>query len=206
MNRFIRRIGDASARRPWTTIGAWAVLAWSGSVLGAGIVAEYPVGPNGDGCDRPGPGWVVLLRPLPMETPPMMPFSPRLLPLIAVVFLGGPSALSEVSRVRRHLIGAETVLARRDESQLSAGQLANRRRVKGLLAEYRRAGQFPRNEDFAGRLVPYFRDRRGTLCAMACTGPPTPLIVISATSRTTPRSKSIRVPARSIESSSNPIE
>jgi RND superfamily putative drug exporter len=27
MNRFIRRIGDLSARRPWTTIGAWAVLA-----------------------------------------------------------------------------------------------------------------------------------------------------------------------------------
>src|ERR687898_2525481 len=27
MNRFIRRIGDVSARRPWTTIGAWAVLA-----------------------------------------------------------------------------------------------------------------------------------------------------------------------------------
>ena len=27
MNRFIRRIGVASARRPWTTIGAWAVLA-----------------------------------------------------------------------------------------------------------------------------------------------------------------------------------
>ncbi len=27
MNRFIRRIGGLSARRPWTTIGAWAVLA-----------------------------------------------------------------------------------------------------------------------------------------------------------------------------------
>ncbi len=27
MNRFIRRIGDVSARRPWTTIGVWAVLA-----------------------------------------------------------------------------------------------------------------------------------------------------------------------------------
>src|SRR4051794_11240023 len=27
MNRYIRRIGDASARRPWTTVGAWAVLA-----------------------------------------------------------------------------------------------------------------------------------------------------------------------------------
>ena len=26
MNRFIRRIGDSSARRPWRTIGAWAVL------------------------------------------------------------------------------------------------------------------------------------------------------------------------------------
>jgi RND superfamily putative drug exporter len=27
MHRFIRRIGDASARRPWVTIGAWAVAA-----------------------------------------------------------------------------------------------------------------------------------------------------------------------------------
>src|SRR4028119_1398128 len=27
MNRLIRRIGDVSARRPWTTIGSWAVLA-----------------------------------------------------------------------------------------------------------------------------------------------------------------------------------
>jgi RND superfamily putative drug exporter len=27
MNRFIRRIGDASARRPWVTIAAWAVVA-----------------------------------------------------------------------------------------------------------------------------------------------------------------------------------
>ncbi len=40
MNRFIRRIGDVSARRPWTTIGAWAVLAalvvvLSGAVGGA---------------------------------------------------------------------------------------------------------------------------------------------------------------------------
>jgi putative drug exporter of the RND superfamily len=40
MNRFIRRIGDLSARRPWTTIGAWAVLAalvvvLSGAVGGA---------------------------------------------------------------------------------------------------------------------------------------------------------------------------
>ena len=98
----------------------------------------------------------------------MNPFSsPRLLPLLVVVFLGGPSAPGEVSRVRHHLVGAETVLARRDESKLSVSQLANRRRLKGLLADYRRAGQFPTNEDFADRRVPYFRDRRGTLCAMA---------------------------------------
>lgn len=98
----------------------------------------------------------------------MLPFSShRLLPLVAVVFLGGSPAPSEVSRIRRHLAGAETVLARRDESTLSASQLANRHRVKELLAEYRRAGRFPINEDFAERRVPYFRDRRGTLCAMA---------------------------------------
>jgi putative drug exporter of the RND superfamily len=40
MNRFIRRIGNLSARRPWTTVGAWAVLAalivvLSGAVGGA---------------------------------------------------------------------------------------------------------------------------------------------------------------------------
>jgi putative drug exporter of the RND superfamily len=33
MNRFIRRIGDHSARRPWTTIGAWAVVAGFVAVL-----------------------------------------------------------------------------------------------------------------------------------------------------------------------------
>jgi len=27
MHRIVRRIGDASARRPWVTIGAWAVAA-----------------------------------------------------------------------------------------------------------------------------------------------------------------------------------
>ena len=59
------------------------------------------------------------------------------------------------------------MLARRDESQLSISQRTNRRRIKGLLAEYRSAGQFPTNEDFLNRRVPYFRDRRGTLCATA---------------------------------------
>ena len=45
MNRFIRRIGDVSARRPWTTVGAWTVLvafvvALSG-VLGGAFVDDF---------------------------------------------------------------------------------------------------------------------------------------------------------------------
>ena len=41
MNRFIRRIGDFSARRPWTTIGAWAVLAALVVVLSGAIGGAF---------------------------------------------------------------------------------------------------------------------------------------------------------------------
>ncbi len=37
MNRFVQRLGDASARRPWTTIGAWAVLAVLVAVLSGAV-------------------------------------------------------------------------------------------------------------------------------------------------------------------------
>ena len=37
MNRFIRRLGDTSARHPWKTLGAWAVLA----VLVVGLSASF---------------------------------------------------------------------------------------------------------------------------------------------------------------------
>ena len=45
MNRFIRRLGDVSARRPWTMIGAWAVtlavvVALAGT-LGGGLVDDF---------------------------------------------------------------------------------------------------------------------------------------------------------------------
>jgi RND superfamily putative drug exporter len=41
MNRFIRRIGDVSARRPWTTIGAWAVLAALVAVLAGAVGGAF---------------------------------------------------------------------------------------------------------------------------------------------------------------------
>jgi len=40
MNRFIRRIGGISARRPWATIGAWAVLAALVVALSAALGGE----------------------------------------------------------------------------------------------------------------------------------------------------------------------
>jgi putative drug exporter of the RND superfamily len=41
MNRYIRRIGDFSARRPWTTIGAWAVLAALVAVLSGAVGGAF---------------------------------------------------------------------------------------------------------------------------------------------------------------------
>jgi RND superfamily putative drug exporter len=54
MNRFIRRIGDFSARRPWTTIGAWAVLAALVVVLSGalgGTLADDFSAPGSDSAD-----------------------------------------------------------------------------------------------------------------------------------------------------------
>jgi len=64
MNRFIRRIGDASARRPWTTIGMWAVLAaLVVSLSGAfgGVFADDFSAPGSESARataRSGPGEV----------------------------------------------------------------------------------------------------------------------------------------------------
>jgi RND superfamily putative drug exporter len=54
MNRFIRRIGDFSARKPWTTIGAWAVLAAFVVVLSGavgGTFADDFSAPGSDSAD-----------------------------------------------------------------------------------------------------------------------------------------------------------
>ena len=74
---------------------------------------------------------------------------------------------TEVARVRQHISGAETIMARHDVSLLSSAQRVARARNLRLLRAYRAAGRFPRNEHFPGQRVPVFRDDHGNLCAMA---------------------------------------
>lgn len=90
-----------------------------------------------------------------------------IVPALALILLGGPGPVSETARVRLHLQGAETILGTRELDALTPDQRANRGEALTLLDGYRRAGRFPRNEDFPERMLPYFRDRHGTLCAMA---------------------------------------
>ena len=81
-----------------------------------------------------------------------------------------PGALhlrAEVARLRAHFDSVDTELRTRDVSQLSVEQRANRTRLIGWLREYRNAGRFPKNDRFPDRTIPFFRDSRGTLCAMA---------------------------------------
>ena len=82
----------------------------------------------------------------------------------------GPRALhlrAEVARLRAHFDSVDTELRTRDVSHLSAEQRANRTRLIGWLREYRDAGRFPQNDRFPDQTIPFFRDSRGTLCAMA---------------------------------------
>jgi hypothetical protein len=74
---------------------------------------------------------------------------------------------SEAVRLRAHFDQVDVELRTRDVSHLSAGQRANRDRLVRWLRDYRDAGEFPLNDEFAGEAVPFFRDSKGTLCAMA---------------------------------------
>jgi hypothetical protein len=76
-------------------------------------------------------------------------------------------ARAEVARLRAHFDSVDTELRTRDVSQLSPAQRASRTKLIAWLREYRDAGQFPQNDRFANEAVPFFRDSRGTLCAMA---------------------------------------
>lgn len=72
----------------------------------------------------------------------------------------------EVERVQDHIARAEQLAATRDLSRLTRVQSLVRQLLLRVLAEYREAGRFPQNRDFAA-ITPYFVDASGTRCAMA---------------------------------------
>ncbi len=73
---------------------------------------------------------------------------------------------SEVDRIQRQLERVERQLLTRGGARSPAQTLARGEQI-ARLHEYRVRGVFPHNHDFPGKLVPYFVDRHGTLCAMA---------------------------------------
>jgi len=72
----------------------------------------------------------------------------------------------EAARLRRHFAVVERELLIHDVSSLSAAQRAARAEQIAQLRRYAERGEFPRNEYLPGP-VPFFRDSRGNLCAMA---------------------------------------
>jgi hypothetical protein len=73
----------------------------------------------------------------------------------------------EAVRLRAHFAQVERELLARDISSLSPRQRAARAEQIRRLRMYAEAGEFPRNDYHPGVRVPYFRDARGNLCAMA---------------------------------------
>jgi hypothetical protein len=70
-------------------------------------------------------------------------------------------------RLRAHFDSVDLELRGRDVSRLTPAQRERRATLVRWLKEYRNAGVFPVNDKFAGQFVPFFRDSRGVLCAMA---------------------------------------
>ena len=77
-----------------------------------------------------------------------------------------PHLQHEVARLRSHFDSVDVELRHRNVRRLSPPQRTARATLIGWLREYRRAGRFPVNDRFP-RPMPFFRDGRGTLCAMA---------------------------------------
>jgi hypothetical protein len=74
---------------------------------------------------------------------------------------------TEDARIAAHIEGAERAAVRAAPRGLSRLQRLTRALLLEALADYRRAGVFPRNTDFPDRPTPYFIDARGVRCAMA---------------------------------------
>jgi len=73
---------------------------------------------------------------------------------------------SEATRLKAHFDAVDAELRARDVSGLAAAQQARRALLTTWLRDYRNSGTFPVNDRFA-EPAPFFRDSRGTLCAMA---------------------------------------
>lgn len=73
----------------------------------------------------------------------------------------------EVARLRAHFDSVDVELRGPQGLQLTPRQHTTRATLIGWLREYRDAGMFPQNDRFPGAAVPFFRDSRGVLCAMA---------------------------------------
>jgi hypothetical protein len=89
---------------------------------------------------------------------------------VAEVSSGDPIAQHrrhEVARLRAHFDSVDRELRLATRTALTSAQLASRTTLVGWLREYRNAGVFPQNDRFPDRALPFFRDSRGVLCAMA---------------------------------------
>jgi hypothetical protein len=86
---------------------------------------------------------------------------------LAAAWSPGGTAGAEVARVQKHILAAEQAIATHTPDGLTPLQRRARALNLARLAAYRSRGEFPHNTDFPGRRVPYFRDQRGVLCAMA---------------------------------------
>ncbi len=72
----------------------------------------------------------------------------------------------EVARLEAHFDSIDGELKSRDVSRLTVAQRSRRATLTSWLRDYRNAGTFPLNDKIDGP-APFFRDSRGTLCAMA---------------------------------------
>lgn len=73
----------------------------------------------------------------------------------------------EVVRLRAHFDSVDAELRLPTALPLTPAQRMGRATLIGWLREYREGGSFPRNDRFPDRAMPFFRDSRGVLCAMA---------------------------------------
>jgi hypothetical protein len=73
----------------------------------------------------------------------------------------------EAALLRAHFDSVDSELRWHDVLPLSSARRESRATLIGWLREYRDDGRFPVNDRFPDRTLPFFRDGRGTLCAMA---------------------------------------